>query len=282
MTKRQFAFFKRPSSSGLGKRQQEGGQNTSSQQKASTKRLEGYSWDGLIDKGKGRMNGVNCRANSSGTVKNDKWVSEYWEGRRRMNARTLWHKVIHSFIGLAQRKNTCVYLPVLWTAQRGQINLHCFQGYVLHFLFSAGVQLCQPRKDISISPAHMDGFILFCALRQNIADRKKKAVRCADTRKWRMWSDVFLSTGPVKKLQIRIFGVLRFLWLPLLLIALGEFQCMLVPCQLSAQQWRQAHLRWPSPASTTTFYFFLRNQFSMVDFSKLIRLSLRTDSIMAA
>lgn len=168
------------------------------------------------------------------------------------------HAFIHRFVTAAhtQQQNTCVYLPVLWRAQRGQINLHGFQGYIFHFLFSAAVQICQPRKDISISPAHTDSFILFCALRQNIAERKKGSEMHSHTHIKNVIRHLPLDRYSVI-LQIMIFRVLRFLQLPLLLIAPGEFQCMLVPCQLSAQQWRHAHLRWPSPASTTTFFFFL-------------------------
>lgn len=66
------------------------------------------------------------------------------------------------------------------------------------------------------------------------------------------WSDTFLPTGDNDRLQI---GIFRFSCLSLLLIAHGEYQCAAVPCQWSAQQWRQAHLHWPSPACTTVFFF---------------------------
>lgn len=55
-------------------------------------------------------------------------------------------------------------------------------------------QLRQPWKHISISPADMDSFILFCTLMQ-----RRKRVRYSGTRSHhtslKMWSDPFLSTG---------------------------------------------------------------------------------------
>ena len=38
------------------------------------------------------------------------------------------------------------------------------------------------------------------------------------------------------------------------------FLCTLAPCQLSAHQWRQANLHWPTPVNTTAFFLGINSQ----------------------